>query len=864
VHGLWERDAELVAMRAALAGAAAGEGSVVVVAGEAGIGKSSLLRAFLAGVPSWVRVLAGGCDDLLAARPLAPLREAVRGVPGPLADALDDPAADVLDAAVAQLAARPSLLVVDDVQWADDATFDVLRHVARRVARLPALLVLAVRRDALRPGHPAQALLGALAGPTGTHLDLAPLSAAAVAAMAGTRDAAALHRITGGNPFFVSEVLAAPPGVLPDSVADVVRARVSRLPAASVAALEALSVVPTPVDPELATALLGHQLAALADAEEQGMVDLRDTGLAFRHELARHAVEAGLPPLRRRALHARVVAALRACGGSSAERLVHHAVAAGDAATVLEFAPAAARAAVDGGSHRQALAHLEAAAGHADRLPPEARVRLLDDFAWQLYTAHRFTEAVAVGRRAVALAAGQRQLEAALSARLSRYLLMCGEIAEAEQMHERAEALLAGGGSAAVRAALAVHGGALLLLTSRFAEAAPRLRVAAALAAEAGRADLQSVALAYLGMLRAESGELAEGEADVRQALAMALRHRSDESAARIYTNLGELLYLRADWSVLRTFVEEGRRFCADRGLVKTTLLLDLQLHQLQIRAGEWDAAERGLRELAGHARGNRSFTAKVDASLGRLLARRGADEAGETVQRAWQEARRQRHPITLLHAGLAVIEWSWLSGSPAAVAEVAGVLLPRVTRSASWALPRGEVSRYLARAGIAMEPFDECPDPYGAGLRGDWRAAAEAAGRVGEPYERALELGFSGDPDAMVRGWEALDGMGAAAPARMVREALRARGRTRLPRRRATQRNAPAGLTLLTQNVLTQRQLDVLDLLGEGATNAEIAGRLDLSVRTIDHHVSAILSRLGARSRREAVTAARSRALSA
>jgi DNA-binding NarL/FixJ family response regulator len=177
-------------------------------------------------------------------------------------------------------------------------------------------------------------------------------------------------------------------------------------------------------------------------------------------------------------------------------------------------------------------------------------------------------------------------------------------------------------------------------------------------------------------------------------------------------------------------------------------------------------------------------------------------------------------------------------------------------------------VSRYLARAGIAMEPFDGCPDPYGAGLRGDWRAAAEAAGRVGEPYERALELGFSGDADAMVRGWEMLDAMGASAPARMVREALRARGRTRLPRRRA-QRHAPAGLTLLTpnlltQNVLTQRQLDVLDLLGEGATNAEIAGRLGLSVRTVDHHVGAILSRLGARSRREAVTAARTRALSA
>jgi DNA-binding CsgD family transcriptional regulator len=867
VHGLWERDTELAALRAALAGAAAGEGSVAVVAGEAGIGKSSLLRAFLGGVPAGVRVLAGSCDDLLAARPLAPLREAVRGVAGPLADALADAPADtdehdVLDAAVAQLAAGPTLLVVDDVQWADDATLDVLRHVARGIARLRALLVLAVRQEGLGPGHPAQPLLGMLAGQPVTRLDLAPLSPAAVAAMAGSRDAAALHRVTGGNPFFVTEALAAPPGALPDSVADAVRARISRLPEASVAALEALSVVPTPVDPALATDLLGDQLAALAAAEEGGVVELRATGLVFRHELARRAVEATLPPLRRCALHARMVAALRKRGATSAEQLVHHAVAAGDAAAVLEFAPAAARAAADGGSHRQALAHLEAAAAYADRLPPEARARLLDDLGWQLHIAQRFTEAVAVGRRAVALCAGldRPQLEAELSVRLSRYLLLCGEIAEAERLQERAEALLVDGGSADVRAALAGHGGTLLVLTSRFAEATPRLRTAAALAAEAGRPDLQSLALAYLGMLRGESGEVDAGEADVREALALALRHRCDESVARIYTNLADLLYVRADWSALRGVVHEARQFCTDRGLVQFLVLLDLQERQLQMRAGEWDAAEQGLRELAGRARDNRAFSPKADAWLGRLLARRGFAEAGDLVQGAWQEACRQQHPVTLLFAGLAMAEWSWLCGSRAAADEVAAVLLPRLARTVAWAWPRGELCRYLDRAGVAVESFAGCPDGYAAGLRGDWRAAAEAAGRAGEPYERALELGFSGDPDAMVRGWEALDGMGAAAPARMVREALRARGRTRLPRRRPPERRlGPA-----VPPELTPRQLDVLDLLGEGATNAEIAGRLALSVRTVDHHVSAILSRLGARSRREAVTTARARAGSA
>ena len=361
-------------------------------------------------------------------------------------------------------------------------------------------------------------------------------------------------------------------------------------------------------------------------------------------------------------------------------------------------------------------------------------------------------------------------------------------------------------------------------------------------------------------MLRGESGEVEAGEADVRAALALALRHRCDESVARIYTNLADLLYVRADWSALRSVVHEARQFCTDRGLVQFMVLLDLHEHQLQMRAGEWDAAERGLRELARRARDNRAFSPKVDAWLGRLLARRGLEEAGDLVQGAWQEACRQQQPVTLLYAGLAMAEWSWLCGSRAAADEVAAVLIPRLARTVAWAWPRGELCRYLDRGGVAVEPFAGCPAEYAAGLRGDWRAAAEAAGRAGEPYERALELGFSGDPDAMVRGWEALDGMGAAAPARMVRAALRARGRTHLPRRRPLERRpAVAG-----PPELTPRQLDVLDLLGEGATNAEIAGRLALSVRTVDHHVSAILSRLGARSRREAVTTARARAGSA
>jgi AAA ATPase domain len=373
---LLERDAEIAELGAAAAGARRGHGSVAVIEGEAGIGKSSVIKAFLAGLPSDVGSLVGGCDDLLAPRALGPLHEAVRGIPGPLADALGGPVEQLYDAAVAQLSARPTVLVVEDVHWADDATLDLLRHLARRIDALPAVLVLSLRDEELLTGNPAQALLGVLAtAPRVRHLRLAPLSPAAVDTLASAagRDGAALHRVIGGNPFYVTETLAAPPGALPDSVADAVRARLRVLDSTCVEALEQLAVVPTVVDPLLAKALLGERVDALAAAEERGIIEVRPGGLAFRHELARRAVEAGLPGLRRRALHLAVVRALRELGAADAERLVHHAAAAGDAATIVEFAPAAAAAAAAGGSHTQALAHLETAVGHAVLLDPPAR-----------------------------------------------------------------------------------------------------------------------------------------------------------------------------------------------------------------------------------------------------------------------------------------------------------------------------------------------------------------------------------------------------------------------------------------------------------------------------------------------------------
>ena len=402
---LLERDAALDTLDAAVRRAAGGRGSAVLVTGEAGIGKTTLVREFIERTGGRVKVLGGGCDNLVTPRPLGPLRDAAAGSGGKLETALRAGRTDgVYPAVVEELSwPAPNVLLVEDLHWVDDATVDVLAYLARRLEGLPAVLVLTYRDDSVPAEHPARRLLGALAGGAG-----GPVAARAAVRRRGASSWSGLRSNGPGRPGAARAQRRQPvlrhrgagrargPQV-PITVADAVLARLRRLRPHCRDAVEQLSVVPTPVDFELAEALLGGRLDALTEAEDTGILRVRAGGLVFRHELARRAVEQSLSGLRRRRLHAAVVAALRAAPEPQLARLVHHATQAGDGATVSRFAPQAGREAVAAGSHRQALAHFAAALRHAHRLEPAELARVVDEYAWELYNAHRYARGAGRG-----------------------------------------------------------------------------------------------------------------------------------------------------------------------------------------------------------------------------------------------------------------------------------------------------------------------------------------------------------------------------------------------------------------------------------------------------------------------------------
>ncbi len=852
---LLERGRTLEVLERAVGDAAAGRGSVALVTGEPGIGKTTLVRAFAADVGVRARVLLSACDDLMAPRTLGPLRDAAAGSQGPLAAALADgqPVDAVFGGLLEELAAEPpTVLVVEDLHWADDATLDVLGYAARRIEETGALVVLTCRDDKVDPRDPLHRFLGVLAGSPVRRLVLRPLSRLAVRELsAGTgADADALYRVTRGNPFFVTEALAASGDAVPLSVVEAVLARVGRLGTECREALDQLSVIPWQVDLDLGGALLGARFEALAEAQAAGVLENRADSIAFRHELARRAIEHSLPAIRRRQLNGAVVAALRALQRPERARLMHHAVEAGDVETIVAVGPAAAREAALVGSHRQALAHFESVLPHLGRLGEREHADVLDDYGWELYNAHRFREAVEAGRAALAL---YEQLDDRVAVgeclvRLSRHLFMTGNTDAAEVSAQRAVMTLEPTGHGPALAHASLYEGAILAMTEADPERAVDILVSVRdLATRVARPDLAALSLNYLGMARVASGD-PQGLDLLRQSIAAAEQARQYEYAARGYTNLAELLFRAGRLDQLEDCVEEGMRFFREHGFWSHAYGLDVHRCAGLIRRGRWESALAGLRALTDEVDDPGMLYAYSAPWLARLLARRGDDAAEQILAAAWGRARRQRLLIGLAYAGLASVERAWLVGELEPARRVAAELEPR-TRHAGAAPFRAELMRYLARCGLEAEPFDGCPEPWAAGLRGDWQAAAAGWEAAGDPYELALELADSGEPEPTLEAVRILDGLGATAAAAIVRDRLRAMGAP-VPRRPQTaSRPNPAGLT--------RRQLAVLEMVNEGLTNAEIADRLVVSIRTVDHHVAAVLGKLGVRSRREAAAAA-------
>jgi DNA-binding CsgD family transcriptional regulator len=852
---LVEREALLADLHRYAQEAQRREGRIVLVQGEAGGGKSALVERFQSELPdatwSW-----GTCDGLTTPRPLAPLFDLAVELGGRLQTLTRGTAGrdELFRALLAQLADsdRLQVIVVEDVHWADDATFDLLRFLARRIRTAAVLMIVTYRDVAQTQAASLRLALGELATVRWSRrLQVAPLSAEAVQLLtAGTDlDAHALFELTGGNPFYVTEMIQAGTHGVPLTARDAVLARAARLSEQGWTVLAVASLIGTRIEPALLGAATQCSPEVLDELIASALLVDDGTGLRFRHEIVRLAVDQQIPSHRRTVIHADILAALRSAGASDDSMMAFHAEGARDVAGIVHHAARAAHRAAQLGSHREATAQYERALRASAGAEPLTVAQLYSELAESAalnddieLAAKSDVEALALWRRL-----GNQLKEGAILRHYSYQLqhLCCGEeaVAAAVQAIDVLEPL---GPTAELAGAIS------MLATQRMmrGEDDDALRLAQqarAVALAVGAIDVVADTFNTEGCARAGTDPL--WVEYVRRALELALSSDLRPQAARAYSNLHGLLCTQYRYRESEQYYVDGIAYCEEHDLDTYANCMHVMQLEALLNQGNWD----GVIAIADKMLAEQTIAPMTQICLairvGKIQARRGEQTTWATLDRAISAAVDTAQPQYIVPVRLARAEAHWLEGrlddarweAESAAESLQGVIDP-------WAY--GAVNSWLLRTGSNRSMGGELPEPYRLAQLGRQTEAARTWEGLGCGYDAALVLFDSGDPSLLREALGLFDALGATAAGRVTRQFLRQLGERSIPAgpRRAT-RAHPLGLT--------PREHDVLDLIHAHRTNAEIAQELFISAKTVDHHVSAVLAKLAAPNRAAAASIA-------
>ena len=852
---LTERDHQLGELRARADDARVGRGRMVLVCGESGAGKTSFVEAF---VERWVRderLLWGACDPLPTPRPLGPIHDLAHRLAPATRAVLEQSGQpyDIFAAVYDDLRTAPSVFVLDDLHWADQGTIDLLRFVLRRISQTRSLIIGIVRDDEIGVTHPMRELLGDIArSPRADSLTMPPLSVQAVQDLVDQSqvDPAWLHRVTGGNAFFVCEMLEHHGDDLPTTVRDAVLARTSGLDPAAWDLLNLLTCSPGAI-PDHLLAGLGVTLPASRALADAGLIRRSSRGVAFRHDLCRLAIRSVIPPGAEPRLHRRLIDAYEATSHVDSAVLTHHALGATDVDRIRRCASDAGIAAARSGAHTQATEFFTIALEQGGPLDQEKEAELLELLAWEFYLIDRLDDAITACQRAMrirqelgesaAVSANHHSLAVYQWYNANRELAE-GHAAEAMSVldadSEDAGQLVQLGHAFAMQAYLAVQASDL-----------DRAKALIAPAREIAERTRDSDLMIRVRLIE-NYGVVLNGDSSGRDEI-LAILNAGPKHIDELYSG---------GWSNITYFDVEQRRLDVAAELLDFSIPLmhehDLPIcrvwqmgsrARLQLMVGEWDDAAADADRLL---QGPSAPLARTWPSLIRaLVALRRHGAGADSLNDAWHLACRFGEPIRMLPVAAAVAEFVWTTGTAdGRIGECGALLANAPVTGMEWS--RGELAVWLRRLGLDVNAVDVA-EPYRLLLNGAHEAAAEEFHRLSMPFDAALALVDSGDPALAARALDILDRLGADAVAAKVRRDLRSQGVSAVPaRRRSATLANPAGLTT--------RQTEVLCLLDDGLTNAELAERLYLSVKTVDHHVSAILTKLDVTKRRDAVRRAR------
>jgi len=850
-HNQWmrliERESQLAALREYAHEASQGQGRLVLVSGEAGVGKSVLLEEFAQDFDE-ARWLWAGCDGLFTPAALGPLLDIAIQMDGELlrlcrAEAKRDQLYGALLRQLTDLKAL-AVIAIEDVHWADEATLDLLSYLGRRVQHLRVLLLVTYRDDALMANHPLRLTLGALASQRATRrLSLPTLSTAGVASLAqGTDiDATELHRLTEGNPFFVTEVLQTGSEALPVSIRDAVLSRTRTLSTPARDALDTCALIGSRVQAGLLGSLIDNP-AVVDELINHGLLIKDGDDLRFRHEITRVAIEVAVPPYRKAAIHTKIMNALLSSGSDDDARLAFHAEGARNAELVMTYAPKAGRRAAALGARREAAAQYERALRFVPETDIRTRAELLDSLAEQLDFVDRQVDLLETCSAAVALwhELGDSKRESDSLLRLAGNLWWLCRGADSGQAADALPKLAKPLGTSPQLAKAYNTLAHRHLGRGRYEEGLALTRQAREIAEQLGLDDVISDSLSI--------------EAHVVHA-------RGDDWTIPMQAALETALSGGHEYQVGGVFADTYWRYCGDLRdeegeHIYNQAMAYCDVHDIGTFANCLLAERAGVFEKLGRWDECVSITHSMLEELSvspanriqplcyqaKVLARRGQDGYWAYLDEAMHLVVGLDEPEWLSFVGIARVEAYWLEGRlDAARAELDRV---RAGSAGVFVLSRGWIALWRRRLTGVAEPIDL--EPFASQIAGNGAAAAELWDRLGYRYEAALALLDTKDETMLRESLVRLSDLGAEAAARLVRRTMRDLGIRSIPAGARTATKAhPRGLTV--------REQEILDLLSQGQSNEEISARLFISVRTVEHHVSAILGKLGATTRKGA-----------
>jgi DNA-binding CsgD family transcriptional regulator/tetratricopeptide (TPR) repeat protein len=849
---LIERESQLAALHQYADEASQGHGRLVLISGEAGVGKSVLLEEFAQGLGD-ARWLWAACDGLFTPAALGPLLDIASQLDGELlrlrrAEARRD---QLYGALLGQLGDLESLtvLAIEDVHWADEATLDLLSYLGRRIQHLRVLLLVTYRDDALAVDDPLRLTLGTLASQRATRrLSLATLSVGGVGILAQGSgiDAAELHQLTAGNPFFVTEVVQAGSDALPASVRDAVLARTRTLKTQARDALEVAALIGSRMQSELLVTLIDDPLI-MDELISRGLLIKDGDDLRFRHEIARVAVEAAIPPYRKAAIHTKIMDALLFSGSDDDARLAFHGEGAGRTDLVLWYGSRAGRRASELWAHREAAAQYGRALRAASDSDIRTRAELSDALAHELALLDRWEESAKM--RTAALQLWREAQDPGRQSRSMReFSKAMWRLCRGPECIQAAEAALAlaeplGQGLELAQAyeSLAYR----RMRKGRHSEAIALARQARKIAEQFGLSDVMSDALvAEAYVVRVMGGNWT---VPMQAALEAALSGNHEEQAGRVFA----LMYLMYSTDLRHGEGEQcytqAVAYCEEHDIGTFAVCLQGERTAYLEKIGRWDECVSLAHALLYRYTLSPWNRLKPLCSMAKVMARRGQEGFWPYLDEAIESAMRLGEPDWIVPVGMARTEAYWLEGHlDAAISELGRV------RDVAAGLPvaqRAWVALWNRRLTGITDVIDL--EPFASQLAGNAPHAAELWDRLGYGYEAALALLDTKDEALLRESLTRLTDLGAVAAARLVRRTMRELGIRSIPAgARTAARTHPRGLT--------KREQEILELLSEGQSNEEISATLFISVRTVEHHVSAILSKLGASTRKGATKEAR------